>query len=64
MGLELGKKIGKDEMNEIEKIQGRALKQIFNFPISKSYIGSVMEKGTWPANQRIQYITMMFYETS
>ena len=29
-------KIDKDEMNEIEKIQGRALKRIFNEPISTS----------------------------
>ena len=28
-------------MNEIEKIQGRALKRIFNVPVSTSYIGSL-----------------------
>ena len=33
MGL---RKIDKDEMNEIEKIQGKALKRIFNFPKSTS----------------------------
>ena len=54
-------KIDKDEMNELEKIQGRALKKIFNLPISSSFIGLIMETGTWPANQRIQYSTMMFY---
>ena len=48
-------------MNEIEKIQGRALKRIFNVPISTSYIGLIMETGTWPANQRIQYSIMMLY---
>ena len=48
-------------MNEIEKIQGRALKRIFNLPISTSYIGLIMETGTWPANQRIQYSIMMLY---
>ena len=48
-------------MNEIEKIQGKSLKQIFNLPISISYIGLIMETGIWPANQRIQYKTMMLY---
>ena len=52
-GLEAWGKIDKDEMNEIEKIQGRALKRIFNLPISASYIGLIMETGTWPADQRI-----------
>ena len=51
----------KHEMNEIEKIQGRALKRIFNLPISTSYIGLTMETGTWPANQRVQYSIMMLY---
>ena len=37
--LEAWGKIDKDEMNEIEKIQGIALKRIFNMPISTSYIG-------------------------
>ena len=59
--LEAWGKIDKDEMNEIEKIQGRALKRIFNLPISTSYIGLIMETGTWPANQRIQYSIMMLY---
>ena len=53
--------IGKNEMNEIEKIKGRALKRIFNLPISTSYIGLTMETGTGPANQRIQYSTIMLY---
>ena len=60
-GLEAWGKIDKDEMNEIKKIQRRALKMIFNLPISTSYIGLIMETGTWPANQRIQYSTMMLY---
>ena len=48
-------------MNEIEKIQGTPLKRILNLPKSTSYIGLIMEIGTWPANQRIQYSTMMLY---
>ena len=54
-------KIDKDEMNELEKIQGRALKKIFNLPISSSFIGLIMETGTWTANQRIQYSAMMLF---
>ena len=54
-------KIDKDEMNEIEKIQGRALKRISNLPISTSKIGLIMETGIWPAKQRIQYRIMMLY---
>ena len=60
-GLKAWGKIDKDEMNEIEKIQRRELKRIFNVPISTSYIGLIMETGTWPANQRIQYSIMMLY---
>ena len=56
-GLEAWGKIDKNEINEMEKIQGRAFKRIFNLPISTSYIGLIMEIGTWPANQRIQYST-------
>ena len=60
-GLEAWGKIDKDEMNEIEKIQGRALKKIFNLPISTSYIDLIMETGTWPAYQRMQNSIMMLY---
>ena len=60
-GLEAWGKIDKNAMNEMEEIQGRALKRIFNVPISTSYIDLIMETGTWPANQRIQYSTMMLY---
>ena len=54
-------KIGKDRMNEIEKIQGTALKRMFNLSISTSYIGLITQTGSWPANYRIQYRTMMLY---
>ena len=48
-------------MNEIEKIQGTALKRIFNVAISTSYIGLIMQTGTWPVNQIIQYSIMMLH---
>ena len=37
-GLEAWGKIDRDEMNEIEKIQGKLLKRIFNLPILTSYL--------------------------
>ena len=40
-------------MNEIEKIQERAVKRILNLPIS-TYIPLIMETGKLPANQRMQ----------
>ena len=60
-GLETWGKIDKDEMNEIEKIQGRALKRVFNLSISTRCIGLIMETDSWSGNQRIQYSTMMRY---
>ena len=51
-------------MNKTEKIQRRALKRILNMLISTSHIGLIMESGTWPANQRIQYSVMMLYHNA
>ena len=48
-------------MSEIEKIQGKALKRIFQLPVSIAYTGIVMETGIWPAEQKIQYATMMLH---
>ena len=59
--LEAYGKIGKDEMNEIEKICKITLKRIFNLPISTSYIGIIMETCTWSTNQRMQYNIIMLY---
>ena len=60
-GLEALGKIGKAEMNQIEKIQGITLEKIFSLPISTSYIDLRIQAGAWPAYQRIQYSTMMLY---
>ena len=49
-GLETWAKIDKDEINEIEKIQGRALKRIFNLSIPTSYIGLIMTTGSYMAS--------------
>ena len=58
-GLEAWRKIGKDEMNQMNKIHRRVLKNIFNLPISTSYIALIIETGAWSANKRLQYSTMM-----
>ena len=48
-------------MNEIEKIREKALIKIFNLPISLPHIGLILEAGTWPANQKIQYSIIILY---
>ena len=60
-GIEAWANIRTVEMRKIEKIQGKTLKRIFQFPISTTYTGIIMETGIWPADQKIQYATMMLY---
>ena len=60
-GMEAWENIGLVEMKEIEKIQGKALKRIFQLPLSTTYTSIIMETGIWPAEQKIQYATMMLY---
>ena len=36
----------------MENIQGKALKRIFQLPVSTTYTGIVMETGIWPAEQK------------
>ena len=60
-GMEAWANIRSVEMREIEKIQGKALKRIFQLPVSTTYTGIIMETGIWSAEQKIQYATMMLY---
>ena len=60
-GLETWGYIKKEEIIEPEILQGKALKRIFNLPVSTSYIGVLMETGIWPAEQKLQYATLMLY---
>ena len=55
-GMEVWANIRSVEIKEIEKIQGKALKRIFQCPVSTTYTGIIMETGIWPAEQKIQYI--------
>ena len=49
------------EIREIEKEQGKALKRIFQLPVSTAYTGITTETGIWFAEPKIQYATMMLY---
>ena len=60
-GLEAWANIRSVEMKEIEKLQGKALKKIFQLPLSATYTAIIMETGICPAEQKIQYTTMMLY---
>ena len=63
LGMEAsGKKLSKSEIQQLEKIQGKALKRIFSLPITP-YIGLTMKKGVWPAGQRINYRSLMLYHS-
>ena len=53
--------IKKEEMKELVRIQGKALKGIFKLPVSTAYTRILMETGIWPAEQRLQYLTLMLY---
>ena len=44
-GMEAWANIRSVEMSEIEKIQGKALKRIFQFQFSTTYTGIIMETG-------------------
>ena len=61
-GMEAGKKLSKAEIQNVEKIQGKALKMIFSLPITTPYIGLIIETGVWPAEQRINYSSLMLYQ--
>ena len=60
-GMEAWKKLSKAEILNLEKIQGKALKRIFSLPITTPYIGLIIETGVWPAEQRINYSSLMLY---
>ena len=56
-------KSGKDCLTQkyLQKIQGKALKKLFNVPIIIPYIGLRTETGVWQAEQRINYTSLMLY---
>ena len=42
------------EIKDIQKMQSKALKRIFQLPVLTTFIGIIMERVTWPAEQKIQ----------
>ena len=48
---------------ETERTQGKALKRIFKQPFSTSYTGILMESRIRFAEQRIQYATLILYQS-
>ena len=60
-GREAWGSIKKEEIKEIGRIQGRALKRIFRQPVSTIDTETLTETGIWPPEQRIQQVTLMLY---
>ena len=58
--IEAWTNITKTEEEEIEKIQSKALKRIFNLPTSTPYYGILMETGIWTIKAQIIYRKLMF----
>ena len=59
--LEAWEKFSKAEIQNLEILQGKTLKRTFNLPITKSYIGLIIETGVWPAVRRINHSSLMLY---
>ena len=50
--MEAWKKLSKAEIQNVEKIQGKALKSIFSLPITTPYIGLIIETSRWSMASR------------
>ena len=60
-GMEAWKTFSKAEIQQLEKSQGKALRKIFSLPITAPYIELIIETGVWPAEQRINYRSLILY---
>ena len=60
--LECWTKIGKKDMERLEKIQGRMLKRLLKVPESTSTWGVLQETGIWSLEMRIVYQRLMLYQ--
>ena len=58
-GMEAWKKLSKAEIQHLEKIHGKALKKIFNLPITTPSIELIIETGVWRTEQKINYSSLM-----
>ena len=57
-------KILKREIEKIERMQSKALKQLLQVPILTSTAGVLMETGIWPPKEYLHYSTMMLYHST
>ena len=62
-GLAVWGRILTREIEEIEKMQSKALKKLLQVPISTSTAGVLMETGIWLPKEYLQYSTMMLYHS-
>ena len=62
-GLAAWGRIKTREIEETERIHGKALKQLLQVPMSASAAGVLMETGIWLAKEYLQYSTMMVYHS-
>ena len=60
--IETWSHIKEAERNELEKIQGKILKGMFNLPQSTPYWGILAETGIWPIMCKIEYKKIMLFQ--
>ena len=60
-GLEVWSKFGKSEIEELGKIQAKAIKRILGLPTSTPYYGILMETGMWTIHARVSFKKLMLY---
>ena len=51
--LEIWINLNKSGIEELERVQAKALKRIIGLPLSTPYYGILMETGSWTINERI-----------
>ena len=61
MGWKPEKNCQKQKFNIQKKSKVKALKRIFNQPIITPFIGLIIETGVWPAEQKMNYSSLMLY---
>ena len=52
-GIEAWEYIKKEEINEMKRIQRKALKRVFKLPVITTHTEILGKTGLWPAEQRI-----------
>ena len=60
-GYKTGKNCLKQKYNNYKKIQGKALKSIFNLSTTTPYMGLTIQTRVWSAEQRINFNSLMLY---